>query len=377
MLLAVATATAGALARTSGEESVVRTAAAASQASGRFFVLTRRNVVVAVGGTRRVMRRLASRSRPASEPGGRLLAYAARRNELFVLVRTGGRARDAVVVLDARTLRSKRRYVLDGNEIGRGIEYRARSGLLYVFSNRPGAFTTSSGTRELAAVVTILAASTGATRKVFVVRQPDRRDWWIYRGIVSGDERMLWVSYHGSETTGADWVLLADGIPTARCAVETGPGEGCQPRVHGNVERYGRGVIAATGHSSAIVQLGRSGEIERTWNARLPNNHLMEFAISPADRTLAALGSCLQTGGLSRVALVGGRVRVLVPASRPGFPNRRLCGDRVLVIPGRRLLVARAPAGFEPPLVVVDARNGRVVARMPAPRDAADVVSGS
>ncbi|MGI8825641.1 MAG: hypothetical protein ACR2JC_08345 [Chloroflexota bacterium] len=82
----------------------------------------------------------------------------------------------------------------------------------------------------------------------------------MYEAAVSPDERELFVSYHGPNTTGLDWFTVAGGR-LRRCtrspAVARRPDSGCL-LIHGRFMQSGRGFIATTG-DGPIIDIDRNG----------------------------------------------------------------------------------------------------------------------
>ena len=285
------------------------------------------------------------------------------RDRLFALV-AGVRGRaDSIAVVEARTLAGRGRFRLD-----RGVDYRgvllARStGLLYAYGSRKGPFVDPE-TRfgEYAAVVTVLRAVDGRIVARWTVREANRLEWWTYWAALSGDERRLILSYHGSNTTGAD-VLTLSGTGFTPCAPTRtlSPRSGCSGVVHGMAEPYGDGFVGATGGTRVVVLDGR-GEVVRSVRTGLQTHH-MDFALSRGGR-LFGIGACGKLGGLWAVGIeTGSNLRL-----RPARGSRQLCGSRVAVA-GRRLLVATGGGAppyqwIRPALVGLDAR-GRTLWRVP------------
>jgi hypothetical protein len=210
------------------------------------------------------------------------------------------------------------------------------SGRIYAYGYREG-----SDPQKVAAVLTTLPPG-GRPRPVTETVRPPNSDWLPYWGTVAPDERHVVLSYHGSDTTGADW-LDAAGNRLRRCPSVRG-GFVCVGEVHGAVAPYGAGFLATDG----------SGMLEVDWNGRIdrlpvkPQNvHLMDFALD-GSRGLVYVSSCGSRPTIQRLDLAEMQVtavpcglplavyedRFLVFAASPvdesGVPEAPVGGLRVL-----------------------------------------------
>lgn len=119
-----------------------------------------------------------------------------------------------MIAVNTQTLRARVVTTLSAAADG-ALAIGPRSGRLFVFGS-------------LGAHVVQLDPETGEQRGRLDVPLLPGRDWHVYNGAVSSDERRLYISYHGGDTTGIDWFdLTADGW--RRCAIDTRPGNGCVP----------------------------------------------------------------------------------------------------------------------------------------------------
>src|SRR5439155_5294524 len=83
-----------------------------------------------------------------------------------------------------------------------------------------------SGNRAGRVVVMVLDPDTGTVLTDWTARERDGRDWSVYQGAVSDDERDLFISYHGTNTTGIDrFTIVGDGLQ--RCRGGRRPNAGC------------------------------------------------------------------------------------------------------------------------------------------------------
>ena len=71
-------------------------------------------------------------------------------------------------------------------------------------------------------VVTVLDPDRGTLEATWPAREAEGHDWLVYQAAVSGDERDLFISYHGVNTTGIDRFTVDWGDGTAP---ETLPGD--------------------------------------------------------------------------------------------------------------------------------------------------------
>jgi hypothetical protein len=336
----------------------------------RTYVLLRDNRLIVVDTrTGRVILRRALGRKPALRVSpGRRLAIAADARTLFVLV---AGTPDAVAVLNARTMQVRARLPLEV-----GIQYRAlvlspTGDRLHVFGNRPGRVVDrdrGNRLREEAAVVTSLELGTRA-RSTMTVREADGRSWFIYWATTSDDGRRLVVTYHGGCsnntrrcTGGADWLdVTSTGM--LRCPEQEFPASGCTGQVHGMVEAYRDGFVAARG-LPAIGVVDHDLRQVRLLQTHL-RTHLMDFALS--GRTVYALGDCAKGTGLRAVSIEADTSRRLGP--------RWLCGERIAV--GRRTLAISTIGRFTTGTVtLLDRGSGRVIRELSVASDPVDVVTG-
>jgi hypothetical protein len=194
--------------------------------------------------------------------------------------------------------------------------------------------------------------------------------------MVSADEHRLFISYHGSDTSGIDWFTHVGGL-LERCRLAVPDGSGCL-RTHGGFALYGNEVLATTGFW-LLLEVDISGTVRRRFDVRLPGNHVMEFALDSQAQRLYVVGPCGYAGGFSVIDLRTGSTRVLVPAPLTYTPSV-LCGERLsLDSPG--LLVVGQTArpvptlGLPGRIVLVDIRTGQVVHAVKVPAEPIDVLS--
>lgn len=339
------------------------------------FVVLADNVLLRLELPRgRVVGRRVLGPRPASRfaDARRAIALDRANMRVFVLTSGVGGRRDSIAVVDPRTLAVRARFRLDRGVGYRGVLLARSTGLLYAYGSRKGRFVDPQTTfGEYAAVVTVFRAADGRILARWTVRPANRLEWWTYWAALSADERRLILTYHGSNTTGAD-VLTLSGTRFAPCApTRTAfPRSGCAGDVHGAAEAYGEGFVAATGGTRVVV-LDERGEVVRRVRTGLQTHH-MDFALGEGGR-LFGIGPCGKIGGLWAVDLEDGRsVRL-----RPARGSTRLCGSRVIAARARLFV---ATGGGVPPFVaippgvlILDQRSGRTLRRLRTSAFALDI----
>jgi hypothetical protein len=290
---------------------------------------------------------------------GSLLAAGPEGETVAALARRPPGGRDAVAVVDAKTLETRCRFPLERGVRYRGIRLGA-SGRLYAFGYRqPG------DPERLAPVLTIVDTATREVVQSHTVRPPNT-DWFVQWGALSPDEHHLALSYHGSSATGADLLELSDST-VERCR-SGNPGNVCVGEVHGAVEPFGAGFLATTG--SDMLEVGWNGEVIRRLRVRARLVHLMNFALD-ADRSLLYVSSCGKRPAIHRLDLTAGGLRVL-PSGRFCGEPLAVQGDRFLILAAARVNEAGVP-GLPEGLRLLDFQHpgaGKSVPGSAAPQDA-------
>jgi len=281
---------------------------------------------------------------------------------LFVLLPPDEPGTQRLAVVDIQTGQLRTSYLLvEHDVVYRGLSTGPQSGQLYLFGNRVDgtdtrAVSLHTNPEALSVVVTVLNPSTGETVRSETVKPAEGRQWYVYQGLVSRDEQRIFISYHGTDTTGIDWFNV------------TNPGfELCQPlsdlpasdcmRVHGGFALLDDGLLAATG--GPLVRIDAGGRIIGELDTPIAErNHVMEFAFDPSTGQVYAAGSCLYAGGLSVAELTSGHAELLKPPSSQGSPStgQQLCGEQ-LAIGTDSLLVVAQPQD----LLFLDRHTGRTV----------------
>ena len=340
--------------------------------SGTTFALLADNQLLAVSlATGMVLHSV----RPGVPPEGwrgvdRLMALSPNGNQLVALVSEGKPGSDRIAFVDIPDFRIQATRLIPVSDVTyRGLAVGAQSGRIYLFGNRiAGADRGPAFGPPMDAVVTVLDPTGTEVIDSWIVRPAVGRSWFVLRGAVSRDERQLFLSYHGSDTQGMD-ILSIGPAGFHRCPSSQDPSSGCI-RLHGDFDFYHGGFLAATG-SPEIWQISSSGALQRTFNTKLEDNHLMEFVVDNSTSTMYAAGSCLYVPGLSSVGLTTGKADLLVPL------RGSVCGERVLLGPTPILVILqfRLPSPTTPgALLFVDRRSGKLLRQVPTPSAPVDAI---
>jgi hypothetical protein len=267
--------------------------------------------------------------------------------------------RAALVAVDAVTLKIRWRRPLDAGVRYRGIVLAGDR--LYAYGYRPGRLIDKEfRLHEDAAVLTAVDTS-GTVVGSWTVRAAETHSWWEFWGAASADGRTLALTWHGGCypdsgslcTSGADLVDVSGAAPEP-CPPTAGA-EGCLADVHGAIEPYAGGWLAATGGPELNV-LDATGRQTRTLDSGLTNEHLMSFALDAAADRIFVLATCyFGRQGLRVVSPSSGSSRLL---------TRRVCGSDLTLGPRATLLASPSERVLASPrLVVLDRSTGRVLGR--------------
>jgi hypothetical protein len=298
---------------------------------------------------------------------GRLLAMTPDGTTVYVLVRHS--QRPSIAVVAAASGRLLMRIPLPAGLNARSLVVAPRSGTLYVLGSREGTRRNEVEGLESSAQLLVVDPDAGRARKRIELRPLEGRDWFVYSAALAPDERTLYVTYHGSDTTGADWIALPE---LRRCRRSPRPWAGCLPDdLHGHLQPLAAGgFVAATG-SPRLVRYDGSRWLEAKLDTRLAGNHLMDFAVNKREDAVAAVGSCVYRPGLALVDLRTGESRV----SRD---ERHVCGERI-VFAGKALVVGRnaeTVASTRPgKILVVDPASGAIAGSLRTPAEVVDLLA--
>jgi hypothetical protein len=308
-------------------------------------------------GTILVRMRVGARAVPQIESG----RFLARRGRGAYALDPSRRA--TLVAFDAVTLKIRWRRALEPGVSYRGVVLAGDR--LYAYGYRPGRLIDKEfRLHEDAAVLTAVGTS-GSLDGSWTVRAAETHSWWEWWGAASADGRTLALSWHGGCypdsvslcTSGAD-LLDVSGAAPEPCPPTAGS-EGCLADVHGAIEPYAGGWLAATGGPELNV-LDVAGRLTRTLDSGLTNEHLMSFALDATADRVFVLATCY----FGRQGL-----RVLSPPSDSSrLLTRRVCGSDLTLGPRETLLASPADRVLASPrLVVLDRATGRVLARRTLP----------
>lgn len=309
---------------------------------------------------------------------GHYLALSKDGHTLYAIVpgvapgRLGGT--DHLAVIDAATVGVRAVYPLIRGLAFHSAAVGGRTGRLYLFGNRTvgGSFAISPAD----AVVSVVDPSTGTVLANWTAKKARGYTHFTYRGLVSPNERKLFISYHGFDTTGVDaFTISRRGLQRCQspcCQPPYGPRDGCIPG-HGNMELYGDGLLVSEGNGP-IYEIGAHGRVRRTFDSGLKHNHLLEFTVDRHTDRLYAVGSCLYDGGVSALDLRTGRARILVHE-----PNYDICGERSALASSSLLVIAKTVGvipqiGIKGHLLFLDSHTGQVQRSVPTPAEPVDVL---
>ena len=317
------------------------------------------------------------------DPGvGRYLAPSRDGRTLFALLPGTRDGPSRVAAVDVATTHARGYYRLPEGIVFRSLAVGPKTGRLYLFGNRPeGAVEGSGGDPPEDAVVAVVGPSEGRLLESRTIREADDTAWRVYTGEVSPDERRLFVSYHGG-ASGVDWVEVApDGLD--RCEDRASTGTPCFPAHSGVVVREDGRFLTSPGDGPWVEERYRNGALVRRWDTGLEGNHMLDLAVDQRADRLYVLGSCGYTGGLSKVDLGTGRVKMLAgtradlgsASSREGA----VCGARVAVGPGSLLVVGKTQSPVPQPgvpgsLLLIDGDEGRKIRVLDATAEPVDVL---
>lgn len=304
---------------------------------------------------------------------GHYLALSRDSRTLFVIVPglVPGRPAgiDQLAVIDVATVRVRAVYPLIRGAAFHSLAVGQVSGRLYIFGDRAvgGPFATSPAD----AVVLVMDSIRGRVLADWTARRAEGHNWFPYRGLVSHDERRLFISYHGFDTTGIDTFLISR-TGLHRCSSPLGPKDGCI-KAHGNIELYAGGLLASEGEGP-IYEINAAGRVRRQLDTHLEGNHLLEFVVDQQRHRLYAVGSCVYAGGFSVVDVRTGSARVLVP-----LPNYHVCGERLALASSSLLVLAKTQGvipqiGVGGHLLFLDTYTGHLERSVPTPAEPVDVL---
>lgn len=293
---------------------------------------------------------------PVAAAVGDFIAASSDAKRLFVLVPAAERDGQSIIELSSATLKIRQRFSLPAGIVFRSLQTGPRSGRLYVVGNR------GTNRNVDAPVLLVLDPNSGAVLDRLIVRPARGRDWYVGDAAISSDERYLAVSYHGTDTTGADWIRLSEAPEV--CPDRTPAYLACLG-LHGDVAFREHNLVATTGEGP-LVERARDDRLVRSWPPKLPRNHLTHFTLDNPSRRAVVLGSCGYAGGISVISLDSASTKVI------GYPEK-LCGEAASFAEPELLAVARnalpVPQGTASKIDFVDLGTGRIVRHTPTRSD--------
>jgi len=371
------------------------------------FALLRDNRLLAVhapDGAVVTERRLAPPPSPAALVlTGHYMDLSNDKKRLFVLVPGEMDVPSRVVVVDVATAEVRATYPLDEpNIIFRSLMAGPKTGRLYLFGNRvestanypPPLDAPRLGTPAKSVAVAVLNPDNGTIERQWIAKQSAGYDWLVYQGAVSDDERQLFISYHGPDTSGIDRFEIA-GNALQRCRTVEVPNFGCLFRAHAGFTLDRDGILVATG-GNLILNLDSDGTIKQRFDTQLENNHLEEFVVDTQHHQIYAVGSCGYVSGFSAIDFKtnGDRgpanAEGTLPSATPVLPKVLVthdsltpgkqipCGQRLALGPYPLLVVGKnarpvpSPGGGQ--LLFLDVRTGQIFHIVRTPDEPIDVL---
>ena len=293
----------------------------------------------------------------------------------------------AVAIVDARSARLVRLLTFEQPGIFyRGMAAAAGGTRLYLFGNRvrgPERGPGPHGGFPLDAVVTLLDLNVGKPVDTYDARVYDGNSWYVWQGASSPDGQLLFLSYHGPDTTGIDSFQMQAG-KLEHCAAAGRPNVGCIGS-HGGFGVLTDTILALGAADADLAEFDFAGHELRRFNVDLPGNHLMDLTLDGKGHAFIE-GSCGYAGGLSRIDIETGSVRVLRPghsgpSRHPWANDDSVCGERAAIISSSALALVHnaipVPALIPGWLQFVSVNDGRQLAKVRLPLEALDVTSAS
>jgi hypothetical protein len=314
---------------------------------------------------------------------GHYMALSKDGKQLFALVSDESGEAPRLVVLNTSTVEIRGTHLLNQSISFRSLVVGPTTGRLYLFGDQNGS-----------AIVTVLDPESGTEVVHWIAREGGTYHWQVYEGAVSSDERHLFISYHGPDTTGVDRFEIAnDGLH--RCQTPNRPNEGCI-NAHGSFIPYRDGFLIATG-TNVVLDVDTGGKIRKGFDTQLNGNHLTEFIANTAAGQIYAVGSCGYAGGFSVLDLATGGAPVTPThngwqwQTNPKPPqilsvaggrgrDTVLCGERLALGPGSLLVIGKttkpvATSGIPGALLILDVRTGRLLHTVATPSEPIDVLT--
>jgi hypothetical protein len=217
----------------------------------------------------------------------------------FVLVPHVKPHGDQLVTVSLRTLEVTRKLRLPRKVAFRQMVFdQTRSQLLLVGNEDKDHVV-------VAATVSVKNASVSPLR---ILRRSSRGAFRVFSVGQSTDGRLVVVSYHGVNTTGADTF----GLPSWKRCSSRAEFAGCLLTIHGEVALSGQTIVATTGTPPGVVSY-RGGWQIGSVQLRPSNAHVTALAVSSNGRFAWVPGACDAPGGIWVVDLRSRRVTQYYP----------------------------------------------------------------
>ena len=213
------------------------------------------------------------------------------------------------------------------------------------------------GLENLDALIQVRSLDAPVPRVAYRIPGRPGADWVIYGGAWAADESRLYVSYHGSSTTGIDWFSLTQDS-LFRCVTRQSPRTGCID-AHGALRVHQDGLIVATGNADVWV-VDSAGHLKRRLETGV-TGHLMEFALDAAGETLFAAGPCGNGSGFGTVEIESG--------ARTGHQSAYGCAGQIEALNTGLVGLTKTDG-----VVIIDARSGETMAEIPLPGPIIDIL---
>lgn len=317
--------------------------------------------------------------------GGRLRspvsgAYIATLGDGRVAVIDAAARPNRLVVVDVVRWLVVRRTALPRGSVFRNLVVGAGTGNLYIAGDSPSDAITPFGSVANGATLAVLNADGNLLYSALLRRPSTTRgpvapyDWSVYSLSVHPEEKQIYISYHGPNTSGAD-TITNTGESLIRCRRSGAGGVGCLTSVHGRIAAFRDRVLAAGGTPPHLVEFRIEGAVITRWRSGFAKSaHLMEFARA-GDRVFG-LESCPKLGGLTSIDLERRQARMLAAPAAPGTTHPPgVCGERIAArTRDLRLAIAKTsdPLAF---VLIVDGATGRILASRRVAQPAVDIAA--
>lgn len=320
---------------------------------------------------------------------GRYLKHDPRNKRLVVLVPGLASSKARLVEISLPSFATRNLASLPTDAGYTSLDLGERTGSTYVFAAAGKVLRVSPSGDSITLIQT--RDSAGPHQEVYV-----------YRGAVALNERRIFQSFHGGRS-GLFWYDHDSRGGMHRCPSVAKEAPRCAPS-HGSFETVGTDILVATGMRE-LWRVNSQGEVIGRYDTGLEGNHLMEFAVNRARTSIAAVGSCRYTGGLSVLSmrargtakqrtgprdLMDARIVFVAPShvSAPGGfspepPRASICGERIAYSNDDRWIAVARPilmpfrisnVAVSGEILLLDAMSGEVVRKFQVASEPMDVI---